>query len=128
MEIISSGVVIATIDQPFRLFLCLMAIEADERGNIELQTDVHIAETLVVTIVHIAITLGMGKENVIALMLYARENVPEIDGRVVIACLDKQLVGIVANGQEVATLKTFLEDIVEHVLGSKRQLDGAGIS
>ena len=98
MEIISCGIVIATIDQPFRLFLCLLAIESNERRNVELKTDAHIAETLVVAVVHITITLGMGKEYVITLVLDAFEEIPEIHGGVVIACLYKQLVAIVANG------------------------------
>ena len=98
MEIITCNIVISTIDKPFRLFLCFLTIESDKRWDVELQTDTYFVKTLVVVVVHIAITLRVGKEHIIALALDAVEDVPEIHGDVVIACVNKELVAIVANG------------------------------
>ena len=64
----------------------------------------------------------------ITLVLDSFEHLPEVYGGAVIARLHEQMVGGVGDWQEVIALKTILEEIVEHVLGSKRQLDVASVS
>ena len=99
MEIITSGIIIASVDKPFCLFLGFHSIESNESGDIELQTDTHFVETLIVFVVHIAVSFGMGKKHIVALVLDAFEDVPEIHGGIVVARFNKQLVAVVSNGQ-----------------------------
>ena len=118
MEVEAGKVVVALGQQPLGIVARLTAVEAGERGDVELELDVLLLQTDVVAMVHITITLGMGKHYMIATTLDEIDKLPEIDGLTEIACLNQQMVAIVGDGKEIATLQATLKQTVEHVLGA----------
>ena len=127
MEVEAGEIVVTLGEQPLGIVMCLTAIEAGEGGNVELELDVLLLQADVVAMVHITISLGMGKHDVIATTLDEVDKLPEIDGLTEIACLNQQMVAIVGDGQEIATLQATLKQTVEHVLGALAQLDVARV-
>ena len=118
MEVKAGKVVVALGQQPLGIVARLTAIEARERGDVELELDVLLLQTDVVAMIHITITLGMGKYYMIATALDEVDSLPKVDGLTEIACLNQQMVGFVGDGQEIATLQATLKQTVEHVLGA----------
>ena len=118
MEVEAGKVVVALGQQPLGIVARLTAIEAGERGYVELELDVPLLQTDVVAMIHITITLGMGKYYMIATTLDEVDSLPTVDGLTEIACLNQQMVAIVGDGQEIATLQATLKQTVEHVLGA----------
>ena len=118
MEVEAGKVVVALGQQPLGIVARLTAIEAGEGGNVELELDVLLLQADVIATLHITIALGMGKHDVIATTLDEVDKLPEIDGLTEIACLNQQMVAIVGDGQEIATLQATLKQTVEHVLGA----------
>ena len=116
---VEAGEIVETLgEQPLGIVMRLTAIEAGEGGNIELELDVLLLQADVIATLHITITLGMGKNYIIATTLDEVDKLPEIDGLTEIACLNQQMVAIVGDGQEIATLQATLKQTVEHVLGA----------
>ena len=116
---VEAGEIVETLgEQPLGIVMRLTAIEAGEGGNIELELDVLLLQADVIATLHITIALGMGKHDVIATTLDEVDKLPEIDGLTEIACLNQQMVAIVGDGQEMATLQATLKQTVEHVLGA----------
>ena len=118
MEVEAGKVVVALGQKPLGIVVRLTAVEAGEGGNVELELDVLLLQADVVAMIHITITLGMGKYYMIATTLDEVDKLPEIDGLTEIACLNQQMVAIVGDGQEIATLQATLKQTVEHVLGA----------
>ena len=118
MEVEAGKVVVALGQQPLGIVVRLTAVEAGERGYVELELDVLLLQTDVVAMIHITITLGMGKYYMIATALDEVDSLPKVDGLTEIACLNQQMVAIVGDGQEIATLQATLKQTVEHVLGA----------
>ena len=116
---VEAGEIVETLgEQPLGIVMRLTAIEAGEGGNVELELDVLLLQADVIATLHITIALGMGKHDVIATTLDEVDKLPEIDGLTEIACLNQQMVAIVGDGQEMATLQATLKQTVEHVLGA----------
>ena len=118
MEVEAGKVVVALGQQPLGIVMRLTAIEAGEGGDVELELDVLLLQTDVVAMVHITITLGMGKYYMIATALDEVDSLPKVDGLTEIACLNQQVVGFVGDGKEIVGFQATLKQAVEHILGT----------
>ena len=118
MEVEAGKVVVALGQQPLGIVARLTAVEAGERGDVELELDVLLLQTDVVAMIHITITLGMGKYYMIATTLDEVDSLPKVDGLTEIACLNQQVVGFVGDGKEVVGFQATLKQAVEHILGT----------
>lgn len=123
VDVGAAKVIHAILEQPLGLLLCFWAIIADEGEKVELEEDTRRFQAAVVGLLHVSVAFGMGKNGTVSFLLDALQDLVEAHRRVEIGRLDKQVVGVVAQGQEVVLRKTFLKETVEHVLGCEVEND-----
>ena len=118
MEVEAREIVEALAEKPLGILLSLTTVESAEGGDVELELDVLLLQTDVIAMLHKSVTLGMGKNNMIAAALDAVDHIPEVDGLAEIARLYQQMVAIVGDGQQITVLQATLKQAVEHVFGT----------
>lgn len=107
----SRETVISAVEKPLRVFLRCRTVKAGKGRDIELEAYAETVQLLVVFMVHVLVTAGVGEDRIQSCRLYVVQFPFEIHGRSEVACLHQQLVA--GQLQQRGTLKAELA--VHHV-------------
>ena len=117
--------VVAVCQEPLGLAHGSLSIEPDQGGQIELEMDAKLAQSVIARFVQVSVALRMGEQRPVSRALYFTESVVKSERRGPGGCLHKE--GVTFHRQQVTVSKTLFKDRVEHIFCRKVELYRAGV-